>query len=381
MKKLQKYSIFPEAFFSVWALSRICSLSTRSILTPIFFLFTTYFFQKVRSLYGKNDHPQKHIRITAAISAFLFTMFFLLARSDKLTEGLSMPLFHLIILFVSGIGLFFLFYYVLFWLYVHAVSYKLSKESASPHFLPLLTFFACLLGWLPYFLYEYPAIMTPDSINQLEQVLGMVPYSNHHPWTHTMVLHFFYSLGYSITHNPNTALAFFTIFQMCFMAFCVSYLISTLRRLSVKNTICILIVAFYALTPYHAVFAVTIWKDVMFSGAVLLFTTALLRLLFLNTMHPDILLYVLSGIMMCLFRTNGWYAFLLSLPFLLYAFYRRGKYLALIHIPILATVLFIKLILMDLLGVTQPDFVESISIPLQQVSYVICQDDELTEPE
>lgn len=384
--KVKKLLLFPEAFFSVWALSRACGLSTRSILTPVLFLLTIYFFNHISLADSKNGAYKNRIRCFAGVSSAFFTVLFLLARSSALTEGLQMPLFRQVILLACGIGFFFLFYYILLFLYTYALKYTLAKEAKPVSHLPLLAFIVCLLGWLPYFLYEYPAVMTPDSINQLEQALGMIPYSNHHPWAHTMTLQFFYSLGCLFTEDRNAALAFFTVFQMCFMAFCVARLISALRKFSVKSGICLLIIAFYALTPYHAVFAVTIWKDVMFSGAVLLFSVSLLELLFLKkdsakAYLPDIFLYILSGIMMCLFRTNGWYAFLISLPFLIYAFRQHIKILLAAHAPILAAVLFIKLVLMDSLGVIQPDFVESVSIPLQQVACVICQDRELTAEE
>ena len=156
-----------------------------------------------------------------------------------------------------------------------------------------------MFGWLPYFLYEYPAIMTPDSINQLEQVLHMVPYSNHHPWAHTMVIKAFYSIGYSLTGSPNASLAFFTVFQMLFMAGCVAWLIAALQKLHINKILCCLIIAFYALLPYHGVFVVTIWKDVLFSGAFLLFSTALARIYFFQD-KVSYVIYGLAGLMVCL---------------------------------------------------------------------------------
>lgn len=402
-------AVTAEAFFSVWAVSRACGLTTRNVLSLVFFAVFIIFFRYVSALNassGKSNSaitaspalsvPCNHtkenpdgavnvrcIRAASAVTALLFTSMCLLASSSALTAGLDHRLFQAVILSAGGIGFYFLFYYLLYLLFTYTSAFSLSEETLPIRHLPLISFFCCLLGWLPYFLYEYPGIMTPDSINQFEQVLAMVPYSNHHPWAHTMVINFFYSMGRIFTQDINAALAFYTIFQMGFMAFCAAWLIATLQKLRVKNLICILVIAFYSLVPYHGVFAVTIWKDILFSGAVLLFTSALLRLLFFTdgerrTMLFTIFLYILSGIMMCLFRTNGWYAFLFSLPVLLYAFRGRTKLLLLAHFPILAMVLLMKLVIMNAYEVTQPDFVESICIPLQQVARVICEDKELT---
>ncbi len=314
--------------------------------------------------------------------SFLFTLLFLLAESPSLTDGLDHKLFQLVILAVCGIGFFFLVSYSLAFLLILSVPYTLTENPGQVKHIPLFCLFACLLGWFPYFLYEYPAIMTPDSINQLEQVLSMVPYSNHHPWAHTMVLKAWYSLGFFLTGNQNAAVAFFTLFQMFFMAACVSWLVATLLKLGAKKGICYWITAFYALVPYHAVFAVTVWKDVMFSGSILLFTTALTRLFFFRPKQPSAyVIYLLSGIMICLFRSNGWYAFLFSLPFLLYAFRRRLRQMLVLNLAVLAAALIIKIPVMNAFHVTQPDFVESICIPLQQTARVICENKELSAEE
>ncbi len=166
------------------------------------------------------------------------------------------------------------------------------------------------------------------------------------------------------------------------MAACVSWLVATLLKLGAKKGICYWITAFYALVPYHAVFAVTVWKDVMFSGSILLFTTALTRLFFFRPKQLSAyVIYLLSGIMICLFRSNGWYAFLFSLPFLLYAFRRRLRQMLVLNLAVLAAALIIKIPVMNAFHVTQPDFVESICIPLQQTARVICENKELSAEE
>ena len=72
--------------------------------------------------------------------------------------------------------------------------------------------------------------MTPDSINQYEQILGLVPYSNHHPLAHTLTIKFFYRIGLLFTNNKVIAISFYTFAQMCFLAFAAAYLIRTLKQ-------------------------------------------------------------------------------------------------------------------------------------------------------
>lgn len=387
-----------QSFLALWAVSRLWGLSAGSIFCPLLFLLFWIFFghvyrltdgQPSMAMPGRNASgtpavfSEGRLRLLKACMALFFALLCLLARHGSLTHGLEHPLFAGSLLLLCGMGFYLIFYHALGFLFHHAMACTLAKEEAPLRQLPLLTLLACLGCWMLYFLTEYPAIMTPDSVNQLEQVLGMVPYSNHHPWAHTMLIGFFYRLGTLFTGNVNGALAFFTLFQMCFMASCAAYLIHVLQRLKVSNQLCLLAAAFYALIPYHGILAVTIWKDVMFSGAVLLFTASLtaLRLIGIQSrlqkwLHGTI--YVLSGIMVCLFRSNGWYAFLFSLPFLLFSFRKQIKGMLPVHLGILAAVLFIKIPVMNAFQVTQPDFVESVSIPLQQIARVLCQDKELT---
>lgn len=382
--------VYVQAFFAVWAIVLLGGMSTRNILTPVLYLALLFLFRYASSRRRSSPsiYDSRISVITPALS-LIFSLFTLMAEHENMAAGLENRIFRIFVLIAGGLGLLFLFYYFLLLVFISLAGFTLRKEYAPLRFLPLISFSACLLLWLPYFLYEYPGIMTPDSINQFEQVLGMVPYSNHHPWAHTMVIKFFYSLGHLFTDDINAALAFYTLFQMCFMAFCVAWLISALQRLGTGNLPCLLILAFYALVPYHGVFAVTIWKDIPFSGSMLLFTTALLRLLSLfpknrrsRNRKADIFFtltaYIVSGLMLCLFRTNGWYAFLFSLPFFLFAFRHCWKIMLPVHLVIITAALIIKIPVMNAFHVTQPDFVESVSIPLQQTARVICEDKGLT---
>ena len=81
---------------------------------------------------------------------------------------------------------------------------------------------------------------------------------------------------------------------------------------------------------------------------------------------------------MCVYRSNGWYAFILTFPFLLIAFRKQWKLLYPLHFLLLAFVLVVKGPVMNHYEVEQPDFIESISIPLQQVGRVIATGQELT---
>ncbi len=154
--------LLAQSFFSLWAVCRASGLSSRSILAPILFTAFFLYFKHISRLEEKRPEIfTKHASAIAMAVSFLFTLLFLLAESPSLTDGLDHKLFQLVILAVCGIGFFFLVSYSLAFLLILSVPYTLTENPGQVKHIPLFCLFACLLGWFPYFLYEYPAIMTP----------------------------------------------------------------------------------------------------------------------------------------------------------------------------------------------------------------------------
>ena len=395
-----------QSFITTWALMKASRMEPGNILTFVFYLLVFFFYRHVNR---RMDLLQVSNRV-ALLTAVVFTSLYMLVDYPHYVELLTSRLYRFIIVSVIFAGFVCLFYYLLHFLYSYACdrkrlyralltryqdmpyTYEGSRPRISACFsafanfvrshTALCAFLCCLFCWLPYYLYQYPGIMTPDSINQFEQVLGVIPWSNHHPWVHTLVFGFFYRVGYALTGNMVTAVSVYTFFQMCFLAGSVAYFISTLRSHKIRPFVLLLIMAFYALIPYHAVFSVTIWKDIPFAAAVLLFSCAVFRLSIQNRVCAgNLLVFLISSVMICLFRSNGWYAFLLALPFLLFGFRHKAKA---VYPPLFAALLLaviVKYPVMDAFGVQQPDFIESVSIPMQQITAVICNDRYLSEEE
>ncbi len=395
-----------QSFVSTWALMKASRMEPGNILTFVFFLLVFFFYRHVNR---RMDLMQVSNRVALATAA-LFTLLYMLVDYPHYIELLTSRLYRFVILAVIFTGFVCLFYYLLHFLYSYACNkdrlYQalLTPYQDIPYFhnsrykklsgcltvvisfirnhTALCAFLACMLCWLPYYLYQYPGIMTPDSINQLEQILGIIPPSNHHPWVHTLVFGLFYHIGYGLTKNMVIAVSVYTLFQMCLSAGSVSYFISTLRSHRIRPFVLVLITAFYALIPYNAVFSVTVWKDIPFAAATLFFGCCLLRLSVQEKVcFKNLFVLFLSGAAICLFRSNGWYAFLLSLPFLLLFFRRRARQ---IYPPLLSALLLaliVKFPVMTAFHVTQPDFIESCSVPMQQITAVICNDRQLTQEE
>ncbi len=383
---------FFQSFFTTWALMKASRFEPGNILTVILFLFSFLFYCYTdEKLASSNLSNRRKLSVNALVIGCCFSLLYMAVDYPHYINTLTNPLFIIGILCAVFLGFVSLFYYLVTlgflllgnrerlnaFLFSDVCTASASKTKSIRLFyqkhMVICTFLLCMVCWLPYFLYQYPGIMTPDSINQFEQVLGVIPYSNHHPWVHTLLMKLLYTLGFQLTGSMLIGMSFYTFFQMCILSFSVSYFIGTLKIYRVKPWICLVITLFYALVPYHGVYSVTVWKDIPFAAAVLVFGSAMLRL-FCRRTAGELCLFLISGLMLCLFRSNGWYAFLLCLPFLLLHFRKSKKVMFPAVFGILLGAIIVKYPIMNAFQVTQPDLVESLSIPIQQVSAVLCND-------
>lgn len=383
--QVSKLRLGGESFFSALAIMRIGKLNSMNVLAFLFWAISMVFFSSLeKELALQEKETRKHQNIIAVLLSFVFTCFYLSDTRRELVSDLNNKLFQLIILLSVAFGFFLLLKKGIQYGMCKLDSFHLKDTDKTGKYitgLPLFSFILCVLCRIPWLLYSYPGIMTPDSINQFEQVLGMKAFSNHHPWLHTLTISLFYHIGSLFSSTVNGAFVFYTLFQICFMAFAVSYLLWMLSQYTKNLPLLLGILAIYAFLPYHNVMAICIWKDVMFAGTVLLFSSALFYLLKTGIGRHTLfscILYFTSGFFMCLYRSNGWYAFLLTLPFLVISFRRQWKRAYPLHLILLCLVLFTKGPVMEHFNVEQPDFIESISIPLQQVGRVIATGKELT---
>lgn len=395
-KKTLTFSII-ESFFMTWALSKVFSLNPGNIFNGVIFVLGLVLIGHVKKTVIDNSASLR----ASHILSLIFTICLMAYGRDMYVGELTNRFFKAIILFSVFIGLFVTFFFVLRYLFYEFTDKDIQTALLKKgeyrggnkligfyvNHIRLSVFFICLICFLPYFLYQFPGIMTPDSIVQYEQALHISGYSNHHPWIHTLIIELLYNFGHLFTSSDTVAASFYTVAQMCFMAFASSFVAETLSRLKIKDGICFAVSLFYAIVPYNAIFAITVWKDVPFAGIVAVFVCLLIRTdIYLkenNRTKKQDWVYIIStcfmGTLLCLFRSNALYAFVVLTPFI-YFHYKSVKKVVL---PMLAAVFMLvflfKVPLMKACNVGNPDFVEALSIPLQQVANVIVNDREISD--
>ncbi len=230
------------------------------------------------------------------------------------------------------------------------------------------------------FMAKYPGNLTPDSLSQIEQLL-YGNYSNHHPFYHTVVIGLFFLTGLEIFGDINAAVALFHAFQILFMAGCFSFVVLTLSQAGFPKKTVILTFGWYAAMPFHIMYSFTMWKDVMFGGMAVLFLVSVFRIQKGIGRHslPNYMALIVGGVGFCLFRSNGWFSFALSTICFICLFQKRGMKLTGLFVGILAVTFLLKHAALSELGVSQPDTIEALSIPAQQVARVIADNGKLTD--
>ena len=283
--------------------------------------------------------------------------------------------------FVVWCGSFFLFDLLLthFYSFLDRSSLCLSaldKRKVNGSIFFALTFGTALVFWGIYFAVFYPGLITNDSYTQLYQAVGAAPYSNHHPWIHTLLIKLFYELGFAFTHSIQTAVAVYTLAQMIILAGIYSYVLTFFYKKGLPAILIFILYCFYILFPVNAMYAVYIGKDNIFSAIVLVFVV-LLWDMYLEYREKNYIskrmwiIYSVTGFFLCTFRSNGWYAFILCIPFIIYCFREIWRKAALsIGIVVLAVVIF-KGPIMSAYSVSSPDLLESLAIPMQQIAGTI----------
>lgn len=373
-----------QVCFSTFALCNICGLSPSGILSVILFGLMLLLFSHSGKM-TETAHLPGGYRPVCAILAAVYMVFYMASEHKLLTGGFDSRLFRLFFVLSTAAGLFFLFQSCCRLLMILFAAVKASS-CARPFSRRArwLLFGGLLLCWLPWFLYNYPGVMTPDSLSQFSQATGLIPYSSHHPVIHTLIFSLFYHIGFGLTRSVNIGIAFYILFQMCTLAAVETCCLSLLARRGIRKWMLAAWFLFWGLVPYNGIYAVTMWKDVLFSAFVLLYVIVLYCLLELSEiiLKRDRLLLLLlfvSGWFICTLRSNGLYVFVFTLPFVLSAFRRRTRYVLPVQLAVLFTALLIQGPFMDHFGVKRPHFTESLSIPLQQVARVVTEKRGLTE--
>ncbi|MBQ3786782.1 MAG: hypothetical protein II799_05855 [Lachnospiraceae bacterium] len=234
----------------------------------------------------------------------------------------------------------------------------------------------CFICYLPLFLRFYPGSFGADSINQIRQAMHLKDYNNHLPVLSTWLIEIFYDLGYAITKNVNASLAFYTVFQMLITALTYALCVVYLLKKGLKFTTAMTIFAVFALVPAFAMYAIYIHKDTPAADLLLILSVylhffACARKGDAKRLKVHFILFGILGVLFMLFRSNHFYIY--PVLIVLAAFFIKNYRKELVPVMIVAFVIaaLFKGPFLKSLGIRGADAAETLSMPLQMVSYTL----------
>lgn len=261
---------------------------------------------------------------------------------------------------------------------------RLPVQGCGARKHPVRFFLLCFAGisivYLGYlFTVAYPGYFTKDTQTAFSDVLSGY-YGRRIPVYHTLLIKLCLNIGYLLGGTGNSAIVVYPVLQSLALAAGCAYVLVTLYETGVPGWCMAIVMLVYVCIPYHMIYAVTIWKDVAFSIAGFVIAVSLYRTVCrIGNNTGNHVVFGISSFAFCLLRTNGWYSFLAILILLAIALGKRGRKVLLIACVILIVAWVLLNPVLDAVNPETPDYLEPLSIPLQQVARVIWGDYDVPE--
>ena len=215
--------------------------------------------------------------------------------------------------------------------------------------------------------------LTYDSWNIIAQSTGQLPLTNAHPVIFTAFVSIFTKLGIAVG-NINLGITMFTFVQSAILSVIFGKITIWQRRIGMRTYGVLATLLFYTILPINSFAGTVFWKDILFAGFGLLLLQKILQLQIEKNSFftkKNILLFIVYGFLFSILRNNGLYAYILFFVCIILlnrkAFFNK-KHLLLLFSPVLLAVLYL---LPVTLTVGPASSVESLSVPLQQISRTV----------
>lgn len=277
-------------------------------------------------------------KLTYSIISIIFSLLMVFGYSYDVVHNASLVTGNIALIIFSILK--FIGYYYLFNTCIHLFDDVVKKKKISNTKLPkifdlfdkhpfIFSFVVILLCYLPYIIAFYPVIINYDAANQIKEVLGMhtrymdsvvllnpnVTLTNFNPLIHTLLLGGLFKFGYLIG-NVNFGMFLYSIVQLSIVISIFAYSIYYLKKIKVNKTLIFIVLGIYSLVPLFPLYAMTAVKDVIFSSLVFLYVIMLYDMVKFKWSTKKYIEFAVLILLIILFRNNGIYTIVLSLPFI-----------------------------------------------------------------
>ena len=183
--------------------------------------------------------------------------------------------------------------------------------------------------YLIYLIAYYPGVVGYDPSYQIKEVLGIPNFYSesagivgtslltaYNPILHTLFIGYIFKLGL-LLGSANIGIFIYTLIQMSFMIFVLSYSIKFLHQEKIPTVILLIILGLYIFIPIFPFYALSAFKDTYFALFMVLYIIELCKLIKYDYKKKDVIRLILISICLFFFRHNGILTIILSLPFFL----------------------------------------------------------------
>lgn len=226
--------------------------------------------------------------------------------------------------------------------------------------------------WLPVFLAYYPVLLEYDGVYQLQDVVKNT-HSTWHPLAHTLLMGVFYKLGISLG-SAAFGMALYSILQMLILSGFMGYTIYVMYRNGAPKWFRIVFLVIYAIFPVNAILSITTTKDVLFAAFFLGFIVLLANGIVKKNSYTwvQIVVMMVVGGAMLLYRNNAIYAFIAAAPFIIWNMKgARVKVLCAILGSVVLYTAVNEALIMVAKAPESDNVTEKLSVPLMQLAYVV----------
>lgn len=234
-----------------------------------------------------------------------------------------------------------------------------------------------MIIWGLYLVALYPGCMTFDSFFQISQIKKTHIYNDWHPVSHTLLIQFL-----RLFWDSPASLA---AFQIVAMALVFGYTMYSLERNGVAAKYLNIAMVLISITPVNGLMAVTLWKDILFSVALLWFTAIMINVVLSKGNFFDKkgnnAIFIIASLGILLFRHNGKYALIPTILIMMFLYRNKIRQIIISFSVIIITYLLVVIPIFGVLKVVPATDGEAFSVPLNVTGSVISYGGVLTEEE
>lgn len=361
-----------------------CSLCFQDILVPYnilsFILFGViyYFIYNVKI---DNNYRKDLLLLSSVFSLILIIgrilySFQYNSKIDFFDEFISLK--NIVYFFGNGLLIFFLLSLIV----PKLISYqnKNRKINKNVFIISLLIIIIC---YIPYLIIFFPAIITGDTISEIQMIQNIIPISDHHTLFHVIFMMIPFKIGEFIFDNINISIGLISFTQIIIMSLTFAYTVNFLNKRKLPINIIVIILLFYALLPINGFYSVTLWKDIIFSCSIILLTIECYKLLEKkdNVNFKNSYMFIIVSLFAVFTRNNAIYMYILLTLISIIVFRKQLRVIIPMFIIVFTCYGLVKGPIYNYFGINTSNSSEYLAIPLQQIGRMAYKNVEFTKNE